>query len=442
MTKSGKTVKSAKVVGHVIGSYHPHGDVSCYQTIVKLAAQGYVATQGNFGSVDLKSVDPPAAQRYTECKIAKWVKNLAFKYYHHVPWLNIEYENEPLYLPSIIPLGLIGIDNLSGSGFHKCLSPKYSMKDLLTRLKWILENQNKITTTFVEDLTNEYSEDMYGPCIKPAFRNCECKEDSPGTFYKILVSGVGKCRAIPFGEIKNGEIHVNGKAPTFNSTKLEQDIDSKEPGVNPGIKQFKDLSTSKKDPFFINGVFTPKNKSVNIQQLYIEIFKKYFIKSFTYQCYFVKDHVATLLGIDQILINNYVNYINTVKTYKISQTNKLIDSLFTTNILIIVRDIIQRYTVTTIDDIVNVFNQDNIKRPKTLAKDRFDEPSQTWATDLINVTEEVIIDVCSSKSIKQLIEFKQNIVTISQKIVVSKQEIIDVGNSCYYELCDLLTKQK
>jgi len=103
MTKSGKTVKSAKVVGHVIGSYHPHGDVSCYQTIVKLAAQGYVATQGNFGSVDLKSVDPPAAQRYTECKIAKWVKNLAFKYYHHVPWLNIEYENEPLYLPSIIP---------------------------------------------------------------------------------------------------------------------------------------------------------------------------------------------------------------------------------------------------------------------------------------------------------------------------------------------------
>ena len=60
--------KCAKVVGEVIGNYHPHGDVPAYDTLVRLAQDfnmryTLVDGQGNFGSVD---GDPPAAYRYTE----------------------------------------------------------------------------------------------------------------------------------------------------------------------------------------------------------------------------------------------------------------------------------------------------------------------------------------------------------------------------------------
>ena len=65
--------KSARVVGDVIGKYHPHGDVAVYDTIVRMAqpfSMRYVLIdgQGNFGSVD---GDAPAAMRYTEVRMAK-----------------------------------------------------------------------------------------------------------------------------------------------------------------------------------------------------------------------------------------------------------------------------------------------------------------------------------------------------------------------------------
>src|SRR5450830_1585757 len=67
------TTKSAKVVGEVLGKYHPHGDMAVYDAMVRLAqtfSMRYplVHGQGNFGSVD---GDPPAAMRYTEVKLAK-----------------------------------------------------------------------------------------------------------------------------------------------------------------------------------------------------------------------------------------------------------------------------------------------------------------------------------------------------------------------------------
>src|SRR5512144_3376293 len=62
--------KCAKIVGEVIGNYHPHGDAAAYDTLVRLAQdfnmrKTLVEGQGNFGSVD---GDPPAAYRYTEAR--------------------------------------------------------------------------------------------------------------------------------------------------------------------------------------------------------------------------------------------------------------------------------------------------------------------------------------------------------------------------------------
>ena len=65
--------KSARIVGDVIGKYHPHGDTAVYDTIVRMAQDfslryPLVDGQGNFGSVD---GDPPAAMRYTEIRMAR-----------------------------------------------------------------------------------------------------------------------------------------------------------------------------------------------------------------------------------------------------------------------------------------------------------------------------------------------------------------------------------
>src|SRR5665648_1056812 len=70
--------KSARVVGDVIGKYHPDGDVAVYDTIVRMAqpfSMRYLLVdgQGNFGSVD---GDPPAAMRYTEVRMSKLAAEL------------------------------------------------------------------------------------------------------------------------------------------------------------------------------------------------------------------------------------------------------------------------------------------------------------------------------------------------------------------------------
>ena len=72
-TFSGDTKKSARIVGEVMGKYHPHGDSSIYLTMVRMAQEWslrypLVFGQGNFGSID---GDSPAAMRYTEAKLAR-----------------------------------------------------------------------------------------------------------------------------------------------------------------------------------------------------------------------------------------------------------------------------------------------------------------------------------------------------------------------------------
>ena len=73
LSYNGPHRKSARVVGDVLGKYHPHGDTSVYDTMVRMAqdfSMRYVLIdgQGNFGSMDN---DPPAAMRYTEVRLAR-----------------------------------------------------------------------------------------------------------------------------------------------------------------------------------------------------------------------------------------------------------------------------------------------------------------------------------------------------------------------------------
>jgi DNA gyrase subunit A len=100
--------KSARVVGDVIGKYHPHGDVAVYDTIVRLAQDfsmryPLVDGQGNFGSID---GDPPAAMRYTEIRMSQVADELLADLEKETVDFAPNYDDslkEPTVLPSRVP---------------------------------------------------------------------------------------------------------------------------------------------------------------------------------------------------------------------------------------------------------------------------------------------------------------------------------------------------
>ena len=113
------TTKSAKVVGEVLGKYHPHGDMAVYDAMVRLAQNfsmryPLVHGQGNFGSVD---GDPPAAMRYTEVKLAKiadWaLTDMEKETVDFVDNFDATLK-EPVFLPSLLPnLLLMGSEGIA-----------------------------------------------------------------------------------------------------------------------------------------------------------------------------------------------------------------------------------------------------------------------------------------------------------------------------------------
>ena len=104
--------KSARIVGEVLGKYHPHGDSSVYDTMVRMAQDWslrylLVDGQGNFGSVD---GDSPAAMRYTEARLRKMSEDLLADIEKDTVDLQLNFDdtlNEPVVLPTRVPNLLI-----------------------------------------------------------------------------------------------------------------------------------------------------------------------------------------------------------------------------------------------------------------------------------------------------------------------------------------------
>src|SRR5881227_1339339 len=108
--------KSARVVGDVMGKYHPHGNLAIYDALVRMAQdfslrQPLIDGQGNFGSID---GDPPAADRYTEARLAKAAMPLLDDLDKDTVNFTLNYSNEfrePSVLPAKFPNLLV-----NGSG--------------------------------------------------------------------------------------------------------------------------------------------------------------------------------------------------------------------------------------------------------------------------------------------------------------------------------------
>ena len=144
LSKSHAYTKSAKVVGEVIGKYHPHGDASVYDTMVRMAQDfsmraPLVDGQGNFGSID---GDPAAAYRYTECRMERLTEELLSDIekdtVNMIPTFD-EDTVEPEVLPAKFPNLLVNGSTGIGVGMATNIPP-HNLGEVIDATIYLLEN--------------------------------------------------------------------------------------------------------------------------------------------------------------------------------------------------------------------------------------------------------------------------------------------------------------
>jgi len=141
--------KSARVVGDVMGSYHPHGDSAIYDALVRLAQPWslrypLVQGQGNFGS---PGNDPPAAQRYTECRMAQLAMEMVRDIDEETVDFAPNYDGrtlEPTVLPSRFPNLLVNGSAGIAVGMATNIPP-HNLREVSQAAKWMLDNPEAST---------------------------------------------------------------------------------------------------------------------------------------------------------------------------------------------------------------------------------------------------------------------------------------------------------
>jgi len=297
--------KSAKIIGHCIGNYHPHGESGLYGALVQMVNNGHIDGQGNFGCNFGVQNDPPAAMRYTEVKMNKDILKDCFEYIKYVKFEALELEEEPVNLPVLLPLCLLGKLETQGMGFgYRCIFPCYKKEDLIKRLYWLITKKDK------------------EPIIKP-YTNCNIL--SKNEDLKLLLT-TGKAKILYQGKYKvidNKTIVINSIPPS----KTFQTILSKfKNELNNQIIGWLDNSTTKTEIYI--KILKPRMIKIDIlEQKLSEILKG----SVTYECnVYNEDRKIQLISVDEFLLRIYKRYINYNKMFfenEISKINKQIQEL-------------------------------------------------------------------------------------------------------------------
>jgi DNA gyrase subunit A len=148
--------KSARIVGEVLGKYHPHGDSAVYEAMARMAQdfsmrQLLVDGQGNFGSVD---GDPPAAMRYTEARLTPAALDILFDLNKETVDFTANFDDtleEPNVLPSAIPNLLV--NGATGIAVGMATSiPPHNLIEVVDALVYMLNRYDKLDDIDVEQL--------------------------------------------------------------------------------------------------------------------------------------------------------------------------------------------------------------------------------------------------------------------------------------------------
>ena len=227
ITKSHQTVKCAKVVGEVMGNYHPHGDSAIYDALVRLGQnfslrERLIEPQGNFGTAD---GDPAAASRYTECRLERiaeeMLQDIKEDTVDMVPTFD-ESDVEPSVLPAKFPQLLVNGTTGIGVGMATNI-PTHNLGEVVDATVALLDNP--------EISIDQLMEYLPGP-------------DFPGG---AIIRGRYTLRQ--FYQTGRGSVRIRAKADIIEKDGKEQIIISEMPyGVYRGeqISRIDQLITDKK----------------------------------------------------------------------------------------------------------------------------------------------------------------------------------------------------
>jgi len=239
-TSTAKVVKSARIVGDVLGKYHPHGDTSVYDAMVKMAQDfsyryPLVQGQGNFGSVD---GDNPAAMRYTEARMSKIASELVRDLEKDTVDFRPNYDStrkEPVVLPTAVPSLLLNGTLGIAVGMATNIPP-HNLREIIDACVHLIEN---------DDATNEdLGEIVKGPDFPTggiAFNKADI----------LHASATGRGGVVCRGEAeiieqKNGVYHINITSLPYQvnkSTFVENIANLVHEKKIEGIKDIQELST-------------------------------------------------------------------------------------------------------------------------------------------------------------------------------------------------------
>ncbi len=153
--------KSARIVGEVLGKYHPHGDMAVYETMARMAqdfSMRYMLVdgQGNFGSVD---GDPPAAMRYTEARLAPISMEILTDLEKDTVSYSQNFDGslkEPDVLPAAVPNLLV--NGATGIAVGMATSiPPHNLGEVCDALVFMLRSWSRLDEISVEELTRHIS---------------------------------------------------------------------------------------------------------------------------------------------------------------------------------------------------------------------------------------------------------------------------------------------
>jgi DNA gyrase/topoisomerase IV subunit A len=381
-----KLVKAAKVIGFLIGNFHPHGDLSAYGSLVKLVQRGLAIGQGNWG-LNAYDTTSAAAMRYPEVQASQSVELLCFELVNYtVPWNDPENlgELQPIFLPSPIPIGLIGSDIIQGISFNITKIPRYTFADLTHRLIDILNK--KIDPTIIPKT------------IIPNITNCDVYEYQPGDFERILTIGEGSIKIIPKMTIKGDGVYIHGRPPA-GFTNLKNEIEKLEDKNEKCIYRVIDLSSKGNIKILIQ----PTDMKL-YNQSFIDYIFKLLLTNVHFTCKFIDENrIVNVKSIDEILESTYnvwvTAYYNKLQSDKIKKEQRI----YELQIIAVIKEIISNNKIQTMSDLINLYNS-------------------TYFQIYPNITEKTFKEVCSKHHIQKLLDYNTDIT----ETMISLNDIINI----------------